>query len=204
MVYDISQELFSCRVYPGDPAPRREVLSRIAGGAVCNLSALSLCAHNGTHIDAPYHFIEGGRTVDALEPEIFLGPALVCAWTGDLDGPAAEACLRMAEEAGAGERLLLKGVCTVTAGAARVFASSPLRLLGVESQTVGPEAAPMEVHRILLGADKVLLEGLRLGAVPEGTYLLSALPLNLGGGDGAPCRAVLAEFNADPLRWAPR
>ena len=79
----------------------------------------------------------------------------------------------------------------VTAEAARVFAASPLRLLGVESQTVGPEDAPMEVHRILLGADKVLLEGLRLARVPDGRYFLSALPLNLGDADGAPCRAVL-------------
>ena len=197
MIYDITQELYSCKVFPGDPAPEREVLSRVADGAVCNLSALRLCAHNGTHIDAPYHFIEEGRTVDRLEPEIFLGPAYVYAHEGDLDGEGAEACLRMAERVGAGERLLLRGRCTVTAGAARVFAASPLRLLGVESQTVGPEEAPMEVHLILLGADKVLLEGLRLSAVPEGKYLLSALPLNLGGGDGAPCRAVLSDMDGE-------
>ena len=197
MVYDISQELYSCRVYPGDPAPEREVLSRVAEGAVCNLTALRLCAHNGTHIDAPYHFIEDGRTVDQLEPELFLGPAYVYTHEGDLGAEGAQACLRLAEKAGAGERLLLRGRCTVTAGAARVFAASPLRLLGVESQTVGPEEAPMEVHLILLGADKVLLEGLRLSAVPEGKYLLSALPLNLGGGDGAPCRAVLSDMDGE-------
>ena len=195
MVYDISQELFSCRVFPGDPAPERERLSRIAQGAVCNLTALRLCAHNGTHIDAPYHFIEDGRTVDRLEPELFLGPAYVHAHEGELGAGEAEVCLRLAEGAGAGERLLLRGRCVVTAGAARVFAASPLRLLGVESQTVGPEEAPMEVHLILLGADKVLLEGLRLSAVPEGKYFLSALPLNLGGGDGAPCRAVLSDMD---------
>ena len=79
----------------------------------------------------------------------------------------------------------------VTAEAARVFAASSLRLIGVESQTVGPEEAPMEVHLILLGAEKVLLEGLRLMRVPDGRYFLSALPLNLGDSDGAPCRAVL-------------
>ena len=197
MVYDISQELYSCRVFPGDPAPERKVLSRIAEGAVCNLTALSLCAHNGTHIDAPYHFIEEGRTVDALEPELFLGPAYVRVCAGELDAGAAEACLRLAEQAGAGQRLLLRGSCTVTAEAARVFAASSLRLLGVESQTVGPEEAPMEVHRILLGADKVLLEGLRLSAVPEGRYFLSALPLNLGGGDGAPVRAVLSAMDGE-------
>ena len=191
MVIDISQELYSCRVYPGDPAPEREQLSSIAEGGVCNLTALRLCAHNGTHADAPYHFIEKGRTVGELEPEIFLGPAFVCTCAGSIGAEAAERMLRLAEKAGGEERLLLRGDGVVTAEAARVFAASPLRLLGVEGQTVGPEEAPMEVHLILLGADKVLLEGLRLSAVPDGRYFLSALPLRLGGGDGAPCRAVL-------------
>ena len=67
-------------------------------------------------------------------------------------------------------------------------------LIGNESQTVGPEDAPMEVHKILLGADVVLLEGIRLSDVPEGVYFLNAAPLCLGGADGAPCRAILAEW----------
>ena len=191
MILDISQELFSCRVFPGDPAPKRERISSMEEGAAYNLTALSLCAHNGTHADAPFHFIREGKTVGELDPAIFLGPALVYTCAGELTGERAEALLRLAARCGAAERLLLRGDCVVSAGAARVFAASPLRLLGVESQTVGPEEAPMEVHLILLGAEKVLLEGLRLNRVPDGRYFLSALPLNLGGADGAPCRAVL-------------
>ena len=191
MVLDISQELFSCRVYPGDPAPKRERISSMAEGAAYNLTALSLCAHNGTHADAPFHFIREGKTVGELDPAVFLGPAFVCTCAGALGGERADSLLRLAARCGAPERILLRGDCVVTAEAARVFAASPLRLLGVESQTVGPEEAPMEVHLILLGADKVLLEGLRLGQVPDGRYFLSALPLNLGDADGAPCRAVL-------------
>ena len=68
-IYDISQELFSSAVFPGDPAPRREVLSSMKDGALYNLTALSLCAHNGTHIDAPYHFIKDGKTVEQLSLE---------------------------------------------------------------------------------------------------------------------------------------
>ena len=64
-------------------------------------------------------------------------------------------------------------------------------LLGNESQTVGPEDAPMAVHHILLGANAILLEGIRLAAVPEGVYLLNAAPLNLAGAEGSPCRALL-------------
>ena len=75
--------------------------------------------------------------------------------------------------------------------AARAFAQSGICLIGNESQTVGPEDAPKEVHLILLGAGIVLLEGIVLTDVPEGKYFLSAAPLNLGGCDGAPCRAYL-------------
>ena len=195
MILDISQELFSCRVFPGDPAPKRERISSMEDGAAYNLTALSLCAHNGTHADAPFHFIREGKTVGELDPGIFLGPAFVYTCAGELTGERAEDLLGLAARCGAGQRLLLRGDCVVTAEAARVFAASSLRLLGVESQTVGPEEAPMEVHLILLGAEKVLLEGLRLGRVPDGRYFLSALPLNLGDADGAPCRAVLMTEN---------
>ena len=85
----------------------------------------------------------------------------------------------------------MKGRAVVTAEAAKVFAARKIRLFGNESQTVGPEDAPMEVHLIMLGAEIVLLEGIRLAGVDEGAYLLHAAPLNLGGADGAPCRATL-------------
>ena len=74
---------------------------------------------------------------------------------------------------------------------AKYFAKQGIDLFGNESQTVGPEDAPMAVHVSLLSAEVVLLEGLRLSSVPEGAYLLSAAPLNIAGSDGAPCRAIL-------------
>ena len=80
---------------------------------------------------------------------------------------------------------------TVTPEAAAYLAERRLLLLGNESQTVGPEEAPAQVHRLLLGADTVLLEGIRLAHVPDGVYLMLAAPLSLGGCEGAPCRAVL-------------
>ena len=89
--------------------------------------------------------------------------------------------------------ILVKGDCTVTKEAAVVFAEAKIKLYGNESQTVGPLDAPMEVHLIMLGAKIVLLEGIVLKDVPVGSYLLNAAPINLGGCDGAPCRAVLIE-----------
>ena len=191
MVIDISQELFGCVVFPGDPAPVRKSILSIKNGDGCNLTELSLCAHNGTHIDAPYHFLSNGKTVDQLPPEVFAGPAYVCSHQGEVTERDAVRMLSLAAQAGAGERLLIAGDAVVTAQAARIFAGAGLKLIGNESQTFGPPEAPAEVHRILLGAEVVLLEGIRLQNVPEGRYLLCAAPLNLGGCDGAPCRAVL-------------
>ena len=191
MIYDITQELFSCKVFPGDPAPKREILGEISKGDIVNLTAFSMCAHNGTHVDAPSHFLADGKTLDEIDPSVFLGDCYVAHHEGDVTAEDARRMLAKAAAAGAGERLLIGGRATVTIEAARVLADARLKLYGNESQTVGPENAPMAVHLALLGADVVLLEGVVLDHVPEGKYLLSAAPLNLGGCEGAPCRALL-------------
>ncbi len=89
---------------------------------------------------------------------------------------------------------MIKGPAEVSLEAAQAFAAAGILLLGNESQTVGPEDAPMAVHQLLLGADVALLEGIRLAEITEGTYFLNAVPLNLSGADGAPCRAILIEL----------
>lgn len=195
-IFDISQELFSCVVFPGDPVPEKEAISRMADGALYNLTALHMCAHNGTHIDAPFHFIADGKTVEQIDLAAFIGPAYVAEHEGEVTAEDAEAILLRARQADAeaARRILIKGRAVVSLEAARVFAGEKLLLLGNESQTVGPEEAPMAVHQVLLGAEVVLLEGIRLQAVPEGVYLLNAAPINLGGSDGAPCRAVLLQL----------
>ena len=194
-IYDISQEVFSCQVYTGDPAPQKEVLSSTEKGDLYNLTAFSMCAHNGTHIDAPFHFIRDGKTVDEICLDSLVGMAYVAEHQGIVSGDDAAEIIKKAKEQDpeAAKRILIKGIAEVSSEAAKVFASSEILLLGNESQTFGPENAPMEVHMILLGADIVLLEGIRLEDVSEGVYLSSAAPLNLSGADGSPCRAVLID-----------
>ena len=190
-IIDISQEIFSCKVFPGDPAPKNTQLLSVTKGDVCNLTQLSMCAHNGTHVDAPFHFLTDGKTIDQMGLVSFVGDCFVARHDGNVTAADAAAIMEKAKAAGAAERILIAGKATVTAEAARVFAAAGIKLLGNESQTVGPEDAPKEVHLILLGAEVVLLEGIVLDNVDEGRYFLSAAPLNLGGCDGAPCRAYL-------------
>lgn len=192
-IYDISQEVFGCQVYPGDPTPKKMVISSMEKGDLYNLTAFSMCAHNGTHIDAPFHFIKDGKTVDSVSLDTFIGMAYVAEHNGIVSADDATEILEKAKKQNseAAKRILIKGDAEVSAEAAKVFAESNILLLGNESQTVGPENAPMEVHLILLGAGAVLLEGIRLAEVSEGVYFLNAAPLNLSGADGSPCRAIL-------------
>lgn len=192
-IYYISQEVFSCDVYTGDPAPEKQLLSSMEKGDEYNLTAFSMCAHNGTHVDAPFHFIKDGKTVDELCLDALVGMAYVTGHQGIVSGDDAAEMLGKAKEKDpeAAKRILIKGPAEVSSEAAKVFADAEVLLLGNESQTVGPVDAPMEVHIILLGAGVILLEGVRLEDVSEGVYLLNAAPLNLSGADGSPCRAVL-------------
>lgn len=187
-VYDISQEVFTCCVYPGDPVPKGEKVLTIAGGAVSNVTALSMCAHNGTHVDAPYHFFDDGKKIDEVPLEKLVGEALVVSCDGAPDAEWLEEILKTAPG-----KLLFKGNAVITMEAAKLCNQYGMELLGIESQSFGPDGDPIPVHLELLGKEVVLLEGIRLSHVPEGRYILHAAPLNLGGADGAPCRATLLE-----------
>lgn len=193
MIYDISQEILSCTVYPGDPAPQMTRLKRMEDGELYNLSAFSMCAHNGTHIDAPAHFLADGKTVEQLDLSACIGRCYVHRQEGVLSAEDAETICIAAESVGGSARILLSGGTVVTEAAAEVFIRHGIRLIGVDSQSVGPADAPMAVHLRFLRENVILLEGLVLSHVPNGAYTLCALPLNIAGCEGAPCRAVLTD-----------
>ncbi len=196
-IHDISQEVFTCVVYPGDESPEMRELSRMDKGELYNLTAFSMCAHNGTHVDAPYHFFADGKTAESLSLEKMIGFCYVTERiTGLLSPEDAGQILEKAKKFSpeGAKRILLKGDAVVTEEAAAIFASASVELIGTETLSVGPVDAPMAVHKILLSEEVVLLEGIRLGEVSEGIYLLNAAPLKLEGADGAPCRAVLIEL----------
>ena len=190
-IYDISQEVFGSKVYPGDDVPKKNEVMRMEQGDAYNLTSFSMCAHNGTHIDAPFHFLKQGKTVEQIDLNKVIGMAYVTEWNGEV---SAQNARQIVDEAKGITRILLKGNAIVTCDAANVFVQTGIDLVGVELLSVGPEDAPKEVHEILLQAEVVLLEGIRLERVSKGCYFLNAAPLSLAGADGAPCRAVLIEM----------
>ncbi|MBQ0051465.1 MAG: cyclase family protein [Treponema sp.] len=196
MIYDITQPLFECEVFPGDPKPEKKEVLRISRGDVCNLTAFSMCAHNGTHVDAPFHFLKDGKGIDKISLGKFIGPAYVEKHDGDVSAQDAKEILERAKAkySGSEKKILIAGNAVVTLEAAKIFADAGIDLVGNESQTVGPLDSPMAVHLVLLGAEIVLLEGIRLCQVPDGVYYLNCAPLNLSDTDGSPCRAVLLEM----------
>jgi len=182
---DITQELFSCNVYPGDMPPTFERVKTIDPDEY-NLTNIALCVHNGTHIDAPKHFIADGKAIHELDISIFFGKCTVA----EFDGAVGEN--EIANVLGnCHERLLLKGNCELSESGAYALTKSHVKLIGIESQSVGNADHPLSVHVILLEKEIIPLEGLVLSAVEPGEYFLSAFPINLEGSDGAPVRAVL-------------
>ncbi len=186
-IHDISQEVFGSKTYPGDPTPEKQEVLRKKHGDKCNLTSFSMCCHNATHVDAPYHFIDRGKTVGEIPLEKFMGRCAVI----DMEQRTLEEienCLRNGIR-----KILLKGEFELTVETAERIAEAGIDLIGVENCTVGNEKTGPYIHEILLEKETVILEGILLRQIEEGEYFLCAQPVNLGQVDGAPCRAVLVE-----------
>lgn len=206
-IYDISLPISpSMPVWPGDSPVRMEQTESMDKGSEYNMTGLSMSVHTGTHVDAPHHFLNDGRTVDGLALEVLVGPAYVLHLPDEIAAVTADALAAAGIPPGV-SRLLLRtrnsrlwaqGVrefqtdfVAVTADGAEWLAARSIRLVGMDYLSVAPYDDSVPTHRILLQAGVVLLEGLDLSAVPQGDYLLYCLPLNLDGSDGAPARAIL-------------
>lgn len=195
-IYDISQKIFGCNVYPGDQNPQYNIIKSIKEGDLYNLSSFSMCSHNGTHVDAPSHFIKCGKNIDEISLNHFVGKCYVAEHKGLLSKDDANKIVNKAlsydEETA--KRILIKGEAVITLEAAAIFADNNILLIGNESQTVGPVDSPLEVHLKLLEKEIVLLEGICLNEINEGQYFLNSAPINLNGLEGAPTRAILVDF----------
>jgi arylformamidase len=183
-------------------------MSQIGPGSVANVSRLMVGGHTGTHLDAPLHFVAGGRTVDELDLNMLAGPAQLIAL---YDRPQiTSADLERAQVHPETRRLLVKTDNTrrgllqdpafhrdyvaIAPSGAEWLVANGIVLIGVDYLSVGPYGPDnVETHQIVLGAGMVVVESLSLALVDPGVYFFAALPPKFAEIEGSPCRAILIE-----------
>ena len=201
-IYDISQTLSNgIEVWPGDPDFCHRRLARLAENGSSNTSAVDMCVHTGTHIDAPLHVDDTGCDVAGIALDACVGPARVLELrTGKsirisdvscLDWTGVRRVIFKTHGAPAGRRFD-EGYVYIEKDAAGYLVDLGMLLVGTDSPSVDDFASTnLPSHRLLLRNGIVILEGARLDHVPPGDYELICLPLKLAGSDGAPVRAIL-------------
>jgi arylformamidase len=207
-VYDITLTISAdMPVWPGDPLVGLERVAKMEDGANANVTHLSMSAHTGTHVDAPYHFLGGSApTVEFLPLNYLTGRAVVLHVPDEVD-LITEPVLRRLEIPPRTRRVILKtrnsklwernerdfqkDFVALSADAAEYLVRKGLKLIGIDYLSIAPFAQGLAAHRALLGAGIVILEGVDLSNVNPGRYTLYCLPLKLQGSDGAPARAIL-------------
>ena len=181
-IIDITRELLSAPVYPGDTKPMLTTVAKAEEGGF-NTSDLNMCVHNGTHIDAPRHVKNGGASASDIPLEKCFGACRVIT----VDGRVSVNHLKSAASAGIKKILFRGGKFGVLAAIGAALLG--FDLIGTEELSIGDE----RLHGLILRSGMVILEGLDLSAAKDGDYILSALPLKIDGADGTPVRAVLIE-----------
>ena len=180
---------------------------RMSRGDRNNSSGVAMSLHSGTHLDAPFHFLADGKTIDELPLDLFIGPAVVHAVEAeryiearhveaiDLDG-VSRVLFKTRNSGLLRQKSYEPGFVAFSVGAAEALAARGVKLVGLDYLSVahaGEEQAP--VHRAFLERGVALLEGVDLSAIEPGRYELICFPLKIRGADGAPCRAVLRELS---------
>jgi len=192
-------------VWPGDPSVNVKRLSSIASGDNANVSQISMSCHTGTHVDAPDHFLNNGKTVESLSLDLLIGRAYVL-HLPDVNLITASVLMN-ADIPPRTRRLLFKtrnsdfwangnkefqtDFVGISVDAAELLVDRNVKVVGIDYLSIAPFKQGKPVHTILLDAGMVVIEGLDLSRVSQGRYTLHCLPLKLGGADGAPTRAIL-------------
>jgi len=208
-IFDISLTISpSLPVWPGDPPILLEQVESMDAGAHANLSRFSASVHIGTHVDAPHHFLNDGRTIEQLPLEVLTGPCYVVQLPDGIEAITAEALEGMSLPSepprilfgtsnsrfwSRGETKFQEDFVAVTEDGAQWLVEHDIQLVGVDYLSVAPYDDSLPTHKILLQAGVVIVEGLDLSAVPRGFYDLYCLPLKILGAEGAPARAILIQ-----------
>ncbi len=204
--YDISLPITpDMPVWPGDPAVSVQRVRKIEDGDGANVTHISMGAHTGTHVDAPFHFLEGGKTLEDVPLNVMMGRAYVL-HLPDVDLITADVLAhadipprtrrvlfktRNSDYWARGEKEFKTDYVALSADGAEYMVDRGVKLVGIDYLSIAPFEASKPTHEILLKADILILEGLNLSKVSQGRYTFYCLPLNLQGVDGAPARAIL-------------
>ncbi len=208
-IYDVSLAIHPALVtWPGDPGISLERVSKIEEGADANVSQIQMGVHTGTHVDAPFHFVAGGNTIESLALDVLVGQAQVVQIPASETVIDADVLERAGVEPGVRRVLFKTGnaehwqreperfkedFVAISVDGADWLVEHGVRLVGIDYLSVAPFDAGVPTHVALLKAGVVALEGLDLSEVEPGTYELYCLPLKLKGSDGAPARTILIE-----------
>lgn len=196
-IIDISNDLLTAEVFPDDPIPELTRLKEISLDSYYSLSSINACLHNGTHVDAPSHFLPEGDTIEQYDLEKFIGPCRVIeVSSGIITGQLVEDCFPRDCK-----RILIKskGKAYLHETAAEVLAYLGYELVGTDGVTIESPESNGTTHRALLGKGIAILEGLDLEEVTNGEYFLIAPPVKIGGAEAAFSRAILV---ADYIFWS--
>ncbi len=190
--------------WPGDPSARITHVHDMERGDPATVSFLEMGAHSGTHMDAPAHFIQGGRGIDTMPVDAAIGPARVIAIRNRKSITSEELVPHRIRR---GERILFKtwnsarcwktdefieDYVHISTEAARYLIERQVKLVGVDYLSVGAfQADGADTHRALLNGGIWIIEGLNLAKVKPGRVQLVCLPLKIAGADGAPARALV-------------
>jgi arylformamidase len=205
-LYDISLTISEdLPIWPGDPRIELKKISQIKDGEMANMTHLSACVHIGTHVDAPDHFLGNGQTVENLPVELLVGKATVVEIPAE--GQISAVDLQTAAIPEGTIRLLIKTAnsqlwaqdlnefkedfIALEADAAAYLVNRGVKVVGVDYLSVAPFVDPAPTHKVLLGANVLIIEGLNLSGVDPGEYTLMCLPIKIKGSDGAPARVLL-------------
>jgi arylformamidase len=193
--------------WPDNPPVQIVRMLDMNRGDVCNVSTISMGSHTGTHMDAPVHFLPGGRGIDEMPLDATIGRARII---GIKDKESIKPDELRAHAIQRGERILFKTINSdslwnsgkfaedfvfISQDAARYLAKIGILVVGVDYLSVGGfKKDGVETHRALLEAGIWIIEGLNLSSVEPGNYELICLPVKIKGCDGAPARALVRKL----------
>jgi arylformamidase len=207
-IYDVTLNISpEMTTWPGDPPVILERARKIEDGANANVSHLDMGVHTGTHVDAPFHFLMDGKTVEQLNLDILIGPAVVFEFGEQVD-VIDDVALKALDIPTGTQRVLFKtrnsqqwanqdrgfqpGFVGMNLDGANYLVDRGIRLVGIDYLSVSPYQKSRPTHEALLRVEMVIIEGLDLSRVSAGIYQLFCLPIKLKGADGAPARVILA------------